>query len=249
MSNYFLYHDNTSLTGRELKNALGVAGGTRDPDSRIDKMIRWGNTDRIRFAPVLSLNKRESLENSVNKRKALEILNGANLHGAPLATTFEGDLLVARKDIHQQGSDFYLVASQEDFALTQHLQCTHYTKFVPCKREYRIHVFQNEVIGIAEKRMTDQCKSLTIRNFGNGWNFKYVDACDEAIKTVAKNAVTALGLDFAAIDLMMSVNGNIYVLEANSAPALVVKRDNGDVERVPMFEKYMQKFQAWLASR
>ncbi len=246
MSNYLLYHDNTSLTGKELKSALGISGGTRDPDSRIDKMIRWGNTARIRFAPSLSLNKREALENSVNKRRALEILGATNLHGIPLVTAFTGELLVARKDCHQQGSDFYLVASQEDFNLTQHLGCTHYTKFISCKREYRIHTFMGDVIGIAEKRMTDQCKSLTIRNFGNGWNFKYIDTCDDALKTVAKNATSALGLDFAAVDLLQSVSGNIYVLEVNSAPALVVKREDNTIERVPMFAVYLEKFRSWL---
>jgi hypothetical protein len=241
-----MYSDPTSLSGRELKNELHISGGTSDPDARIDRMIRWGNSSRIRFSPTMSLNKREALENSTNKRRALEILGGVNLHGAPLVSSFTGDLLVARKDTHQAGSDFYLVASQEDFALTQHLGCTHYTTFIPCKREYRLHIFLGEVIGIAEKRMGDQCKSLTIRNFHNGWTFKYIDNCDEQFKTVAKNAVTALGLDFAAIDLMQSVKGNIYVLEANSAPALVVKREDNTLDRVPMFDKYISKFRTWL---
>lgn len=246
MADYIFYHGNSSITGKELRAALNISGGSEDPGERSTHLIRWGNRMSIRFNPIKTLNKKEALDNSSNKRRALELLTQANVKTPPLTDRFEGELLVARKDSHQQGKDFYLVASQNDFELTRHLRCTHYTKFIPCDREMRIHIFRNEIIGIAEKRMSDHCTSLTIRNFSNGWNFKYVNDCDDILKTIAKNAVVALGLDFAAVDIMRSVNGNVYILEANSAPALVVERDGGTIERMPIFNKYLEKFREWL---
>ncbi len=246
MTNYILWHDNSSVTGRELKTALGIDGGSRDPDARTDHLLRWGNKMSIRFNPNNTLNKKGALDISSNKRNALEFLSQHNIKTVPLVNNFNGELLVARKDSHQQGKNFYLIASQRDFELAQHLGCTHYTTFVPCDREYRIHVFRNNIIGIAEKRMGDSCLSLTIRNLSNGWNFKYVDNCDENIKQISKDVVGVLGLDFAAVDIMRSVNGNIYVLEANSAPALVVERDGEEIERMPIFDKYVLKFREWL---
>jgi len=246
MADYIFYHGNSSITGKELRAALNISGGSEDPGERSTHLIRWGNRMSIRFNPIKTLNKKEALDNSSNKRRALELLTQANIKTAPLTDRFGGELLVARKDSHQQGKDFYLVASQNDFELAQHLGCTHYTKFIPCDREMRIHIFRGEIIGIAEKRMSDRCTSLTIRNFGNGWNFKYVDSCDENIKQISKDAVAALGLEFGAVDIMRSVNGNIYVLEVNSAPALVVERDGGAIERMPIFDKYILKMREWL---
>lgn len=246
MSNYILFHDNSNVTGKELRTALNIPGGTVDPGERSDHLIRWGNRGNIRFTPNKTLNKKEALDNSANKRRALGLLTQSNIKTVPLVDRFSGELLVARKDSHQQGEDFYLVASQRDFELAQHLGCTHYTTFIPCEREYRIHMFGGSAIGIAEKRMGNSCSSLTIRNLANGWNFKYVDNCDENIKQISNDVIRVLGLDFAAVDIMRSVNGNIYVLEVNSAPALVIERDGGEVERVPMFDKYVLKMREWL---
>jgi len=249
MSNYILFHSNSSITGKELRTVLNISGGSEDSGERNTHLIRWGNRTNIRFNPNKTLNKKEALDNSSNKRRALELLTQSNIKTVPLVERFTGEFLVARKDSHQQGKNFYLVASQKDFELTQHLGCTHYTTFISCDREYRIHVFRNEIIGIAEKRMSDHCTSLTIRNFSNGWNFKYIENCDEELKTIAKNTVISLGLDFAAVDIMRSVNNNIYILEANSAPALVVERDGGEIDRMPIFEKYVLKFREWLNER
>lgn len=61
-----------------------------------------------------------------------------------------------------------------------------------------------------------------IRSNKRGWKFKAVAAKNvpASIKSASLAAVTALGLDFGAVDLVLDLEGNPYILEVNSAPGL-----------------------------
>ncbi len=66
---YLFYHDNSSVTGRELVRQLqghfgnnAISGGTNGPDRRPQRMIRWGNRSESRFNAVGGvLNNRSAL--------------------------------------------------------------------------------------------------------------------------------------------------------------------------------------------
>jgi len=100
-----------------------------------------------------------------------------------------------------------------------------YVKYIPKKKEFRVHVFRGKVIDIVEKRRSTThgpVESEYIRSHANGWIF-----CREGIqepsdlKFSAIASVNALGLDFGAVDIIWNeVFDKCYVLEVNTAPGI-----------------------------
>lgn len=126
------------------------------------------------------------------------------------------------------------------------------------RREYRIHVFKKDGLQryyIQQKRqrttgMTQEeldARSGTVRNLAGGWVFAHNDIVAPRQQTIdiAVHAVTALGLDFGAVDLieMGDVTKGSAVLEINCAPGLqgatldfyataIINLLNGEVDQV-----------------
>jgi glutathione synthase/RimK-type ligase-like ATP-grasp enzyme len=102
-----------------------------------------------------------------------------------------------------------------------------YVKYKKKKKEFRVHVFNGQVIDLAEKRRfrqerRDESFVGLIRNHGNGWAF-----CRDAIveptglRELAIQSVAALGLHFGACDIIWNEKENkCYSLEVNTAPGL-----------------------------
>ena len=103
-----------------------------------------------------------------------------------------------------------------------------YTGKCSRRREIRIHVFDGQIISFAQKKKMSEERlaedgitySNDVRSHGNGWVFarEGVVIPDEA-KQVAIAAVGALGLQFAALDMALSLNSP-KIFEANTAPGL-----------------------------
>lgn len=117
--------------------------------------------------------------------------------------------------------------------------CDFYTAYVPNRREYRIHVFQGEVIRVQGKYLDypEQHTNEYIKNYGQGFRFRAPDRELNADRLeAARRAVDALGLDFGAVDLLVGVDRLCYVLEVNTAPACS-----------PLTaQAYVRKFAEWL---
>lgn len=105
-----------------------------------------------------------------------------------------------------------------------------YTKKFPNGREYRFHVFKGSVIDYTQKKLRNGTEdpNKLIRSYDNGWVHAHNDIrlpdrdLFNAMQESAVNAVSTLGLDFAAVDMLYSVRGEEYkVCEINSAPAIV----------------------------
>lgn len=253
MGNFLLYHNISSKTGKELKRVLNISGGTDVGDNRTDKLIRWGNSNAIRYQARAVLNKKDALNLCADKQRALQVMTSAGVKVPPTATRFDGEILIGRTATHTQGKGLFVIASQRDFDLAKNnLRCTHFMTYIPTEREYRVHVFQQQVIASAEKRMSDDATSLHVRNYETGWKFKYLESCPSDISNVAIAATRSLGIDFGAVDVIKSINGNIYVLEVNTAPSLIKEgtneEDGNTIEHGPAFNIYVQKFQQWLSS-
>lgn len=102
-----------------------------------------------------------------------------------------------------------------------------YVKYKKKRKEFRVHVFQEQVIDVAEKRKRRlEVRPSTfdgyIRNLANGWVF-----CRDAVvrppdlEQLAVAACRSLGLDFGAVDIIWNERENkSYVLEVNTAPGL-----------------------------
>lgn len=104
-----------------------------------------------------------------------------------------------------------------------------YTAYIRKKAEYRIHVrrWDDEVL-IQQKRKRNGTNpedySPLIRSYHHGWVYcsDHVDHPGDDAVDMARRALIECGLDFGAVDLVISKgeSSRPYVLEINSAPAL-----------------------------
>lgn len=100
-----------------------------------------------------------------------------------------------------------------------------YVKYKKKAAEFRVHVFQGNVIDYQQKKKRADYEGKVdskIRSFDNGWVF-----CREQVEVpqqvfdVAVQAVGALGLDFGAVDMIWNgFEQRAYALEVNTAPGL-----------------------------
>jgi glutathione synthase/RimK-type ligase-like ATP-grasp enzyme len=102
-----------------------------------------------------------------------------------------------------------------------------YTRYKKKRKEFRVHVFKDKVIDVAEKRRVkaerrDDKYDGYIRNHANGWVFCRNDVVRPAdLDGLALAACRALGLDFGAVDIIWNERENkCYLLEVNTAPGL-----------------------------
>lgn len=97
-----------------------------------------------------------------------------------------------------------------------------YTKSINNHGEYRVHVFNGEIIDYRKKSRhyddepTEEQKA--IRTLGNGWVYRanHLERL-ERIEQLAIQAIDALDLDFGAVDIIKDAEGNVFVLEVNTA--------------------------------
>lgn len=101
-----------------------------------------------------------------------------------------------------------------------------YTMYVPKRDEYRVHVWKGKVIDVQQKRrntdIPDDKVNWQIRNYSNGFIFarNNVNPAKSVLNT-AIAAVSALSLDFGAVDLGWNEkNKTCVVYEVNTAPGL-----------------------------
>ena len=99
-----------------------------------------------------------------------------------------------------------------------------YTQYIKKQKEFRVHVFRNEVIDLQEKRRSTNSpdSDFLIRNHANGFVFCRDDIIEPTdLRATALSAVAALGLDFGAVDIIYNAYyDKCYALEVNTAPGL-----------------------------
>lgn len=105
-----------------------------------------------------------------------------------------------------------------------------YTRGIENHGEYRVHVFDGEVILYQKKsRRVDEDGNVVtaggaeadVRNLASNWVYRTGNLKRlERIENLAIDAVAALGLDFGAVDIIKDADGNVFVLEVNTAPGL-----------------------------
>ena len=111
-----------------------------------------------------------------------------------------------------------------------------YTAYWPKTHEFRVHVFNGEVIDYTQKKMRSKevreamgiKPTKYIRSYDNGWIFSRNDIIDlPEIRQLAIDATKAVGLDYCGVDILARVikeTGALkeaVVCETNSAPGMV----------------------------
>jgi glutathione synthase/RimK-type ligase-like ATP-grasp enzyme len=96
-----------------------------------------------------------------------------------------------------------------------------YTLYLPKKKEFRVHVFKDQVVSVLEKRRKKGTVGETkIRNTANGYVFCREGVEEpEGIRELALKASKVTHSDFKGVDIGYNVKKNqLFVIEVNSAP-------------------------------
>lgn len=192
------------------------------------KKINWGCSSIPMIDNVI--NKPTQVAIAIDKVTSLSTMSNANVRTPKFTTNKEeamqwladGRTVVCRTKTKSKGGEGIIICDPEEGATTLP-DAPLYTRYLRKKYEYRIHVFNGEVIDYAQKkakRNRPVTFSKYVRSYNNGWVFcrtnltRNDSVCQEAIK-----AVNALGLDFGAVDVCW-FNDKPWVLEVNTAPGL-----------------------------
>jgi len=103
--------------------------------------------------------------------------------------------------------------------------CPVYTKYKKKKREFRVHIFQNTVVAVTEKRRRagfEGTRDTRVRNLANGYVFcQTVMDEPEGLRSLAQAAAAVSPSDFRGVDIGYNErNNDLFIIEVNSAPGI-----------------------------
>lgn len=238
---YILYSRPTRITGRILRRQLGCHGGlpvhyaTQRESIRV---VRWGSS--MGEDTDLVLNKATAVAKAANKLESLKIMKeaGVDVPRFSISPTDFGDdaVCLGRTIFHRGGTDINVLQEYH----TDAIYSDYFTEYIPAVQEFRLHMFRGELIGAQVKKFEGEGEEaeVPIRNHSNGYvfvPFMHSRPHQRRIDT-AGAAIEALGLDFGAVDLLVSADDRSIVLEVNTAPGLSSDRT---------LEAYTEAISAW----
>jgi glutathione synthase/RimK-type ligase-like ATP-grasp enzyme len=203
-------------------------------------VVSWGYSGtpawigRAQARGVRILNKPGSVNVAANKLSALNALSTAGVSVPEFTTDANvarrwvnsGGTVVERHELRgNSGAGIRIVNLDDDSMPSIVHPAPLYTKFIPKTAEFRVHVFNGQVIDYIEKKR--QLAENRGENFNKyvssihqGWVFSRTNIRDiPEVRELAVRAVRALGLDFGAVDIIYH-EGRAFVLEVNTSPGL-----------------------------
>ena len=209
-------------------------------------IVNLGTTEDYDLGSTI-LNCREMVRTSSNKKQARRTFAEQGIPAPRLFTRAsqirKADLpVVGRISYHKKGKGFWLCKTLPQVERALEGGATHFMEYVPNAREYRVHTFVKARALTSEERDPEDYASIKIsekvwtgegassaagpqRNHQYGWSFLGPQGRREeeldVVRRAAKQAISALGMDFGAVDVMYNLRNKLpYVLEVNSTPSL-----------------------------
>ena len=224
---YKMSSQSCKLLAREL-GAMRVYPDRHYKPKQRHLLINWGNSNLVRVNWNIHrvghvLNKPQAVSKASNKLSTLRSLHDEGV-GIPkwcMHRDMVSDLLefpvYCRTTLTGKGGDGIIVANEESELVYAPL----YTQGVGHDREFRVHVFNDQVIDFTEKKKRRGVeRNDLIRNHSNGWVFcRGGVELPDVIKEQSIMAVQALGLDFGAVDIGLAGDSSV-VFEVNTAPGV-----------------------------
>jgi glutathione synthase/RimK-type ligase-like ATP-grasp enzyme len=217
------------LTEKLKKNVLSIRSDRVPLCKPTRFLVNWGSNDALPMhINCTIINKPSAVASASDKLRSFELFKQKEVSHPEWTTNFdtavewvrEGHTAFCRTLTRANSGRGIVIATAPDEVVGAPL----YTKYIKKKKEFRVHVFQTDVIDIQEKRKregVDEANFL-IRNLDNGFVFCRDNIVEPAdLRTTAIQAVSALGLDFGAVDIVYNEHYNkCYTLEVNTAPGL-----------------------------
>ena len=240
----YIYCDRPSKSFYQLSSKLKAKRVRKDIIGNPDKdiIINWGSSNLIvndetdeKWKHKL-LNKPFAVNKSSNKLTFFDSLKTLKLDKLAVPFTTDknvaedwirkGYSVVCRTKLRSHSGDGIVIAR----ASNELVEASLYTRYIPKETEWRVHVFNGQVIDIQRKarnkNIPDDKVNWNIRNHDNGFIYVRGDIKNYSLDiiahltTVSVGIVKALDLDFGAVDLIVDKKGWVYALEVNTAPGL-----------------------------
>jgi len=215
-----------------LPSLLLKTNGSKYKWKKGDLIVNWGNGKEgiASYPEEFMLNSPKNVSIALNKIKTFQALEDGNvptlkwtIKKEVARSWYEDGLeVVGRKLIKGSGGRGIELYNKEDENFDV---CPLYTLYKKKKYEYRVHVFNDEVIDITQKKKRKGVSTNTkIRNLEGGWVFArenlYISD-DKSLKQIGIEAIKSCGLHFGAVDVIWNeLENKYYVVEVNSAPGL-----------------------------
>lgn len=234
MSTAFLYpYKDGSASAKALASALNIKrirrkGSKFKPQGKV--VVNWGSSD-CPYTEARVLNDPSALQRATNKLSFFQHFGHENDYIVPWTTDQdvvrdwlqEGDIVVARTKLTgHSGDGIVLIEGAEEDIPNAPL----YTKYMPKKHEFRIHVSTNGIFDIQRKARKNDVEDANvnwkIRNLDGGFIYAREGfTLPDAVREAAIEIFNGTGLDFGAIDIIYQEKQNrAFVLEVNTAPGL-----------------------------
>jgi hypothetical protein len=206
----------------------GVPAPASHRDEGVKAYVSWGAPVWRAPAPLLNARPERS------KLEELKLLTAGGVAVPAMKEALEeadfttSALWYARKLLHKGGTDLRAVTQPDEAEWRKAAGWAYFTARVPIKRELRCWVFRGKLLGCYEKAMRRPEEYTGLgRNHKYGFVFSRLqDGCEtsEAATATTDQALTALGLDFGAADLIQKPDGSLVCLEVNTAPGIENER-------------------------
>jgi glutathione synthase/RimK-type ligase-like ATP-grasp enzyme len=190
------------------------------------QVINWGVS--AAFGTALNvLNNPINVKRATNKLEAFIHLSAQDVNTVEWsddksdAIAWAGDkkTVVVRNKLTGHSGDGIVIIEPGSVLPTAPL----YTQYVFKTKEFRVHVVNGKVIDTQQK-IKDPTREPTtwkVRSHANGFIFARNGIVSDPLRDqLAVAAVSALGLDFGAVDIIQDKKGQLFVLEINTAPGL-----------------------------
>lgn len=233
-----------SHSARELAHALGTIC-IREQGMYVPKIthiiINWGNPrspawSASKFTQPKWLNKYNKLEVAQNKLSTFRVLSDNHISCPDWTTDINiakkwlkaGSAIVQRNSLNSHsGGGINFVGYDEETSTPIGVlsPAPLYTRYKKKAQEFRVHVFNGEVIDVQEKKKINNFEgnfNQFIRSHDNGWVYCREDIQEpHDLQSLAIAAVGAVQLDFGAADIVYNKHENkSFCLEINTAPGL-----------------------------
>lgn len=195
-----------------------------------DVIITWGNIGPSQYETEMEY---QAKKIACNKLKTFQVFKDKNVNHPDWTTDpavaagwciAEGKTVVARTILDGHSGEGIVLLGPDNYHSEAPVSCPLYVIYKKKKHEFRVHVFNNQVIDIVQKKRKADAESVNnqIRNHQNGWVYCREDITIPAgVTDLALQAVQALGLKHGAVDIIYNEKEDkCYCLEVNTAPGI-----------------------------